>query len=120
MSDEHIRAYNQEKQDMINLIESMSYERALRYIARKLNDLKAIRKTKSNKTFIAESVRQLKQKQKEINKKIKQQENIKIDNLFDENKQLKQELKAVRKANKEAVDKIKRLKTAQLVQYKNQ
>ena len=71
----------------------MSYERALRYIAQELNDLKAIRKNKSNKKFIIDSTKLLKQKQKEINKKIKQLENIKIDNVFDENKQLKQELK---------------------------
>ena len=71
----------------------MSYERALRYIAQELNDLKAIRKSKSNKKFIIDSTKLLKQKQKEITKKIKQQENLKIDNVFDENKQLKQELK---------------------------
>ena len=69
--------------------------------------------------FIIDSTKLLKQKQKEINKKIKQLENIKIDNVFDENKQLKQELKAVRKANKEA-EKSKRLKTAQIVQYKRE
>ena len=90
MKEENTRAYK-EKQDAIDVNESMSYERALRYIARELNDLQAIRKNKSNKNLLLTKL--LKQKQKEINKKIKQLENIKIDNVFDENKQLKQELK---------------------------
>ena len=69
-----------------------------------------------------DSVTILKEKRTEICKKIKQQEKSKIhlDTVFDENKQLKQERKAVRKANNEAAEKIKRLKTAQLVQYKKE
>ena len=44
----------------------------------------------------------------------------KASNLFDENKQLKQELKEARKAKKEALEKINRLKTAQLIKYKKE
>ena len=56
MTEKYIQVYNQDKQDVTKKIDSMSYERALRYIDREINDFKAIRKTKSNITFIAESV----------------------------------------------------------------
>ena len=78
MTAKYIQVYNQDKQDVTKKIDSMSYERALRYIDREINDFKAIRKTKTNKAFIAESVRQLKQKQKEINKKIYNKRTLKL------------------------------------------
>ena len=43
-----------------------------------------------------------------------------MHDLFDENNQLKTELKSIKKKNKETVDKIKRLKTAQLIKYKKE
>ena len=43
-----------------------------------------------------------------------------VHDLFDENKQLKTELKSIRKQNKETVEKIKRLKTAQLIKYRKE
>ena len=43
-------------------------------------------------------------------------ENLNV--LFDENTQLKTELKRIKKQNQETVEKIKRLKTAQLIKYK--
>ena len=116
MTEEYNKAFDQEKQDVIKPLESMPYERALRYIDRKLKDLKAIRKTKTNNPLL-HSMKLLKQKQKEINKKVKQQEKVKIDNLFDENKHLKQELEAVRKQNKERSNRlnVSRLRISPLV-----
>ena len=40
--------------------------------------------------------------------------------MFDENNQLKTELKAINKQNKETVEKIRRLKTAQLIKYRKE
>ena len=43
-----------------------------------------------------------------------------VHDLFDENNQLKTELKSIKKQNKETVEKIKRLKTAQLIKYRKE
>ena len=62
-----------------------------------------------------------KEKKKILSNEKKQNKALEnLNHLFDENEQLKQNLKAERKANRETVEKIKRLKTAQIVQYKRE
>ncbi len=105
MTDDNIQAFNQEKQEVIKLIESMPYERALRYIERELSDLK----NKNNKMMIQDSTKLLKKKRTEINRKIKKQEkqSTYVDVLLDENKQLKQTIKELRSTKKELQQRLK-------------
>ena len=43
-----------------------------------------------------------------------------MSDIFDENKALKKELKALQKEYKQKAEKLKRIKTAQLVNYKKE
>ena len=105
----------------IKTIDNLSHTKALRYIDRKLYEYTSKKSWDTiNKSFYIDSIKQLRQKTKEINKNIAKLENTNnlLNNIFDENKALKEELKALRKEHKEKTEKIKRMKTAQLINYK--
>ncbi len=98
----------------------MSYEKAKIYIKRELNDLKSMKNDKEQRDIIKDSIKFLNQKQRDINKLIKkeQQQRYKLNEVFGENKHLKQknkelkakleaELKHVRKQKKETDTRLK-------------
>ena len=105
----------------LDMINNLPYSKALKYIERKIWELRSTR-TSANTKRISESVKVLIQKRKEINKSINkiEKDKYKTGILFDENKQLKLQLKALQKEFKEKTEKIKRMKTAQLITYKKE
>ena len=70
----YLTDYKREKQDVTALLESMDHIEALQYIDRELGDVNKIRKTKNKKEFIKDTIKFLKEKRTEINKKLKQQQ----------------------------------------------
>ena len=81
-------------------INNLSYIKALKYIDRKINEYTTkISYDKINKIKYVTDIKQLRQKRKEINKNISklENENNRLNDLFDVNKQLKQELIEIRK-----------------------
>ena len=90
-----ITDYKREKQDVTALLESMDYIEALEYIDRELGDVKKIRKTKNKKEFIKDTIKFLKEKRTEINKKqkLQQKQNTNIQRQKQEVKSLIQKLK---------------------------
>jgi len=105
----------------LDMINNLPYSKALKYIERKIWELRSTR-TSANTKRISESVKVLIQKRKEINKSINkiEKDKYKTGILFDENKQLKLQLKALQKEFKEKTEKIKRMKIAQLITYKKE
>ena len=91
----YLTDYKREKQDVTALLESMNHIEALEYIDRELGDVKKIRKTKNKKEFIKDTIKFLKEKRTEINKKLKQQQkqNTNIQKQKQEAKSLEQKLK---------------------------
>ena len=83
--------HQKHKENVTNKINGVSYEKALRYITHELSDLK----TKPKDDFNKDTIKFMKQKQREINKSIRKQEKqeYKLNKLYDENTQLKNELK---------------------------
>ena len=74
MTEEYLQAYKEKMQSVINLIDSMSYERAERYTETELVALKELikkEKLKNKKVLMKDSVTILKKKITEIRKQIK-------------------------------------------------
>ena len=86
----------------LDMINNLPYSKALKYIERKIWELRSTR-TLANTKRISESVKVLIQKRKEINKSINkiEKDKYKTGILFDENKQLKQELREEKKKRKQ-------------------
>ena len=80
----------------LDMINNLPYNKALKYIERKIWELRSTR-TSANTKRISESVKVLIQKRKEINKSINkiEKDKYKTGILFDENKQLTLQLKAL-------------------------
>ena len=93
----------------------MSYEKAKRYIERELSHLKSIKNDKEERYIIRDSITFLKQKQRDINKLIKKEakQTYILNEVFDENKLLKQKNKELKEElkekNKELKDELKKL-----------
>ena len=88
---------------IMNNINKLSYTRALKYIDRKILEYTNKKSyDKINKSKYVDTIKQLRQKRKEINKKIEklEKENNMLVDVFDENKQLKKELQALKKEYK--------------------
>ena len=88
----------------IKTIDNLSHTKALRYIDRKIYEYTSKKSWDTiNKSFYIDSIKQLRQKRKEINKNIAKLENTNnlLNNIFDENKQLKQELREEKKKRKQ-------------------
>ena len=88
----------------IKTIDNLSHTKALRYIDRKIYEYTSKKSWDTiNKSFYIDSIKQLSQKRKEINKNIAKLEktNNLLNNIFDENKQLKQELRGEKKKRKQ-------------------
>ena len=106
--------YLKQKQNVNKLISSMSYEKAKRYIEKELNDLKAMKNDKEQRYIIKDSIKFLKQKQRDINKLIKKEEKqqYKLNEVFDENNLLKQKNKELetelKQKHKELEDELKK------------
>ena len=84
--------------DDIKTIDNLPYTKALKYIENKIYELRGKRDW-TNKNRINEKIKSLTQKRNEINKqiiKLEKEHNLLTD-IFDENKQLKQELNEIRK-----------------------
>ena len=82
----------------LDMIDNLPYSKALKYVERKIWELRSTRT--ANAKRISESVKVLIQKRKEINKSINkiEKDKYKTGILFDENKQLKIQLKALQKS----------------------
>ena len=89
------------------MINNLPYSKALKYSERKIWELRSTR-TSANTKRISESVKVLTQKRKEINKSINkiEKDKYKTGILFDENKQLKLQLKALQKEFTEKTEKL--------------
>jgi len=95
--------------ETVNIVDKLSYTKAIKYIDRKINEFTNKKSyDKINKQKYVDDIKQLQQKRKEINKKIEklENENNKLNALFDVNKQLKQELIEIRKQKKEVNNKL--------------
>ena len=90
-------------------------------IEAELNAIKTIKnKDPVKKSQIKDWIKTMNKEKKKILSNEKKQ-NKALENMhdfFDENKQLKIELKNIKNQNKETVQKIKQLKTAQLIKFK--
>ena len=89
---------------IMNNINKLSYTRALKYIDRKILEFTNKKSyDKINKSKYEDTIKQLRQKRKEINKKIEklEKQDNKLNNLFNENLHLKQELRAEKEKKKQ-------------------
>ena len=90
-------------------INKLSYTKALKYIDIKINEFTNKKSyDKINQSKYVDTIKQLRQKRNEINKNIVklENENNKLNAIFDINKQLKQELIEIRKQKKEVSNKL--------------